>query len=125
MILLNSELETGRIVVTLWEKVSIAVPYFIFVFTNITTKEEVIYAPDLDEDISHAKQRYNEFLIPMLPFYVTGAGQWLYKVYESAMATTDVTGLKILEVGKMLLQKEATSLTGYETATTITGYDGR
>lgn len=125
MIVLNMGGLTSRIVVTLFEKQSIGAPYFVFVFTNITTREDVIYAPSLIADISPSKGRYNEFLIPMSLFTGRASGQWLYKVYESPIATVEVAGLKVLENGKMVLISASTvSLTGYESAITMTGYNG-
>lgn len=125
MILLSQGGLTSRVVVTLFEKQSIGAPYFIFVFDNVTTREEVIYAPSLVDDISTSKARYNEFLIPMSLFAGKASGQWLYKVYESPVATVIVTGLNLLENGKMFLMSASTvSFTGYQSPTTMTGYNG-
>lgn len=123
MLVLKQGVTTDNIVVTLAEKITLPVPYFVFVFTHVTTKQVVTYLPALGDDISVAKSRYNEFIMPMNLFTGKAPGQWQYKVFEAATSTPITTGLNLLENGKMfLIDAKTVSLIGYNSITTMTGY---
>lgn len=123
MLVLRQGLTADNIVVTLAEKIILPVPYFVFVFTHVTTKQVVTYLPALIDDISIAKQRYNEFIIPMSLFAGKAPGQWQYKIFEATTSTPITTGLNLLENGKMVLVDAKTvSLIGYNSITTMSGY---
>lgn len=126
MLLLNADSFTQNMVLTLTEKVTLAVPYFLFVFTNVSTRQVVTFNAATTDDTSVATARYNQFAINTNALFIgMSAGQWQYKVYESAVVTTDPTGLNLLENGKMLLQRiSPLIIKGYKSTTTYSGYAG-
>ena len=126
MLVLNEDFITQNMVLTLTEKVTLAVPFFLFVFTNVSTRQVVTFNAAVADDTSSAPSRYNQFAINTQAVFANqAAGQWQYKVYESAVATTDPTGLNLLENGKMLLQKAAPiTINGYKSTPTYVGYAG-
>lgn len=125
MQLLRQNNAADILLVTLNEKSVLPAPYYIFVFTNVTTKEVVTFALTAADDISTATQRYNEFLINTgVLFLGKAVGQWRYEIYESSTPIFS-DGLNMLENGKMLLQSATTTVrVGYNTPSTITGYAG-
>ena len=126
MLVLNADRITQNMVLTLTEKVTIAVPFYLFVFTNVSTRQVVTFNVSSTDDTSSAQSRYNQFAIPTSQVFTNGTvGQWQYKVYESAAPTTDPTGLNLVENGKMLLQNTSSLIVnGYKTNTTYVGYAG-
>ena len=127
MITLNQENATDNIVVTLNEKKSITDAYYLFVFTNVTTKRVVKKIFASNDDLSGHPTRYNEFAFPTASLFANEqAGQWQYEVYEQASAVnTDTTGLAMVERGKMTLNADPNhSFTGYAPDTQYKGYAG-
>lgn len=127
MIVLNLTSGGESIIVTLTEKCVLVAPYYLFVFTHVTTKKVVkkIYATA--DDFSIYQTRNNEFVInTALVFANQKSGQWQYKVYEQASSTnTDETGLNLLENGKLLINEGAKfGYSGYAPSTQYTGYAG-
>lgn len=123
MLLLN-EGQTKNIVVTLTEKTTLDDPYYLFVFTHLTTKEVVKIIKSSGDDLSDYPRRYNEFSIDATLF--PSLGQWLYQVYEQESSTNeDPTGLTEVENGKMnLLAANDFTYAKYEPSTTYKTYAG-
>ncbi len=116
-----------KLVVTLTEFVTITEPYFLFVFTHVTTKQvvNVIYATGAD--LSGYAYRYNEFEIDTQAVFGNyPTGEWHYTAYQQASSTnTDTTGLTVLEYGKMRLYPAAAfAYTEYNSPTTYKAYNG-
>lgn len=113
-----------NVVVTLTEKVTITDPYFLFVFTHITTKTVVNIIKSSADDLSAFPDRYNEFVIDGSLFAHTG--QWLYQVYEQESNTnTDTTGLSEVENGKAdVVPSTSFSYKKYQPATAYKAYAG-
>lgn len=126
MLVITKGVEDQRIIVSLNESKTIPTPYYLFVFTNVTTNDKVNIIKLYSEDLSAYTDRYNEFTIDETLFDGVPAGQYGYVVYEQESSTnTDTTGLNQVECGKMVLNP-ATEITknGYTTATEIKGYAG-
>ena len=123
MLLLTEGNATDNIIVTLNESKTITSPFYHFVFTNVTTNEQVIITKESTDDLSLYPDRYNEFQIATATDFLNkSAGQWNYIVYESLSVTYD-TGLNVVELGKMLLQKSTElTISGSEITTTYKGY---
>jgi len=101
------------IYVTLNESVTLTNPYFLFVFTNISTKEVLNIIVNSADDKSDYPERVNKFEIDNTLFDDLSTGQWSYNVYEQLSSTnTNIAGLNLLETGKMLL-KDNTEVTDY------------
>jgi hypothetical protein len=113
-----SQNETSAILIlTLTElKVTDSADFF-FVFTHVTTKEQVTYT---DQDESNYPERYNKFTIdPSTLFANKQIGEWHYKVYEA-----DADGV-LLEQGKMLLGRSTEfGFEKYDSANTFKTYNG-
>lgn len=117
----------SNIVVTLNDSKSIATPYYLFVFTNITTNDIVKSIYPSGADLSDYPERFNEFAIDVITLFANKPfGQWYYDVYEQASSTNlDITGLNMVECGKMKLNPSTNIIqNGYTTETTIKGYAG-
>ena len=127
MLVLNNTNTEDAVIVTLEESRTINDPYYLFVFTNTTTKEVVNHIVNSADDESNFINRFNKFTFDTSTIF-DGAtlGQWQYQVYEQVSSTnTDVTSLNMVECGKMVLKTtEQTIFTGYTPATTYTGYNG-
>lgn len=119
---------SASIVVTLNEMVTITGPYYLFVFTHITTKDVVSFVLAQSDDTSLYQSRYNKFILnPSVLFAGTQPGEWNYVVYEQASATnTDVTlTAGVLEYGKLLLYRAVDfAFTNYDTPTSFKSYNG-
>ena len=126
MIVLNQSATSESVIVTLDEKRIIVEPYYLFVFTSVTTKEVINWIVNSTDDESPFPSRYNEFLInTSVVFAGHNHGQFNYAVYEQTSDTnTDITGLNEVENGKLELKKSATTKVGYEPTTGYTGYAG-
>lgn len=115
-------------ILTLTELVSLAVPYYLFVFTHVTTKEVVAFVKSEADDESNYPQRYNQFTINAATVF-TGkpSGEWHYKVYEQASAVNvdpDAAG-PVLEYGKLYLDRATEfAFTMYEQSQTFKAYNG-
>jgi hypothetical protein len=101
------------IYVTLNESVTLTNPYFLFVFTNISTKEVLKVIVNSTDDKSNYPERVNQFEIDVDLFDELPTGQWSYNIYEQLSSSNlNPTGLNLLENGKMLL-KDSSEVTDY------------
>ena len=96
------------IIVTLKENVSIAEPYYLFVFRHVLTKQKIKFVKSEGQDESNNIERYNQFTIDASVVFANGPiGEWHYTVYEQVSPTnTDetLTGNE-LEFGKLYLDR--------------------
>ncbi len=109
------------IMVTLQDSITLLNPYYLFVFTNISTKEELKVIVNSADDKSNFPNRINVFEIDIDLFDDLQTGQYIYEVYEQLSSTNLITtGLNLVENGKMILKAvgETTNyLTGYSPQT--------
>lgn len=115
-------------ILTLTEFVTLPAPYYLFVFTHVTTKSVVAFVKAKIDDQSNYPQRYNQFTIDAsVVFANQRTGEWHYKVYEQASSTNIDPALTggLLEEGKLILDR-ATSFvyTQYDTSTSYKSYNG-
>jgi hypothetical protein len=96
--------EAATFIVTLTEKVTLAEPYYLFVFQNYLG-EQVSFLLSHTQDESLFMGRYNQFTIAVDDYFPSAAAfLWTYKVYEQASAELlNEQGLKCLESGYMQL----------------------
>lgn len=121
---INNQSDT---LVTLTESTTIAVPYYLFVFTNVSTK--VVYKINIDSttDTSEYPDRINVFSFNTITLFANAqSGQYSYEVYEQESSTNlDSDGLNLVECGKMLLQPQINLIKqGYAPTTIYKGYAG-
>lgn len=113
--------------VTLNESTTLVNPYYLFVFTNVSTKVVYTQIVNSNSDTSDYPDRINIYSFNTITLFATAqAGQYSYEVYEQESSTNiDPTDLNLVECGKMLLNP-ATNLIqqGYEPTTTYKGYAG-
>ena len=115
-------------ILTLTELVTLATPYYLFVFTHVTTKDVVAFVKSEADDESDYPQRYNQFTVDASTvFNGKPTGEWHYKVYEQGSADNlnpdDTNGL--LEEGKLLLDRVTEfAYTQYEGTTSYKTYNG-
>lgn len=118
----------AAMILTLTELVSIATPYYLFVFTHVTTKDVVAFVKAEADDESLYPARYNQFTInPSVVFANTQPGAWHYKVYEQISPVNINPALSgaVLEYGKLILDRAVDfSYTKYDQATTYKTYNG-
>jgi hypothetical protein len=116
------------LILTLTENVSITDPYYLFVFTHVLTKQQVIFIKSLDDEESDFPNRYNQFTIdPAVIFLGAPNGEYHYEIYEQASSTnTDITLTgAILEYGKLILDRAIPfAFTMYNQSTTYAAYNG-
>jgi hypothetical protein len=109
------------IMVTLQDSITLLNPYYLFVFTNVSTKEELKVIVNSADDKSNFPNRINVFEIDNTLFDDLQTGQYIYEVYEQLSSTNeDTTGLNLVENGRMILKAvgETTNyLTGYSPQT--------
>ena len=121
---INSQSDT---IVTLTESTTLTNPYYLFVFTNVSTKVQYKINVNSTSDASAYKDRFNEFSFNTITLFATAqAGQFSYEVYEQTSSSNlNPTGLNMVECGKMLLLP-ATNLIkqGYAPTVTYKGYGG-
>jgi hypothetical protein len=120
MIQLNKSNSSESILVTLNESSTITTGYYLFVFTHTTTKAIVNKIFALTDDISSYKTRFNEFLINTSTTFASAkVGQYQYQVYQQTSSTnTNVTGLTMVECGKMVLKQTESDIYTNDTQTT-------
>lgn len=120
----NSQSDT---LVTLSESTTIVNPYYLFIFTNVSTKVVYTQIVNSTSDTSSYPERINIYTFNTISLFANAqAGQYSYEVYEqTSSSNTNPTGLNLIECGKMLLNP-ATDLIkqGYEPQTTYKGYAG-
>lgn len=126
MIILTQENTTDNIIVTLNDSISIVAPFYLFVFENVTTKQQRKLVINSANDLSGYPTRFNEFEIPTAALFAGAtAGQYNYFVYEQTSQTnTNATGLTMVEMGKAILKSTAFNYNGYTTQTNYSGYAG-
>jgi hypothetical protein len=114
--------ETNTIVLTLTEKQLLALPNYLFVFTNRSSNQEVKFVKLYASDTSLYKDRYNEFSIVTNTYFKNELeGQYTYEVYEQVSSTNlDITGLNKLETGIMWLSGTTLTYNQYTTTDTYT-----
>jgi ABC-type transport system involved in Fe-S cluster assembly fused permease/ATPase subunit len=113
--------------VTLTESTTIDNPYYLFVFTNVSTKVVINKIVNSADDTSEFKDRINIYNFNTITLFQNAqAGQYSYEVYEQSSSTnTNINGLNMVECGKMLLQPAVDLIQqGYEPTTTYKGYAG-
>lgn len=119
---------SAEMILTLTEKVTLDVPYYLFVFTHVTTKETVKFIKAVADDQSLFQSRYNQFTInPSTVFLNKPTGFWNYTIYEQESAVnTDVSlAGAVLEYGKLILDRATTyAPTQYNSSTTYSAYNG-
>lgn len=113
--------------VTLNESTTIVNAYYLFVFTNVSTKVEYKTIVNSTSDTSLYPTRINIYNFNTITLFATAqAGQFSYEIYEQVSSVnTNPDGLGLVECGKMLLNP-ATNLIqqGYEPTTIYKGYAG-
>lgn len=127
MIVINQTGTKESMILTLNEKKTLANAFYLFVFTNTTTKNVVKWIVNERMDKSGNTDRYNEIVINAASvFNGQQPGQWNYEVYEQESPTnTDTTGLTELERGKLTLKYTAVyQYTGYNPSSQYVGYNG-
>lgn len=128
--MLQFDLDTtqAELILTLTEYVTIPTPYYLFVFTHATTKDEVKFIKAEIDDESEYPNRFNKFTInPATVFQDQQPGEWHYKVYQQDSPTNIDINLTagILEYGKLILDRASDfSFTMYEQAQTFKTYNG-
>ena len=121
---INSQSDT---LVTLTESTTLTSPYYLFVFTNVSTKVQYKINVNSTSDSSLFKTRINVFSFNTVTLFATAqSGQYSYEVYEqSSSSNLNPSGLKMVECGKMLLQPENNLIQqGYAPTTEYKGYGG-
>ena len=115
-------------ILTLTEFVTLLTPYYLFVFTNVTTKDVVAFVKAEIDDESNYPQRYNQFTIDAATVFDNQQpGEWHYKVYEQASSINtdpELTGA-LLEEGKLILDRTTEfAYTQYDSSTSYKVYNG-
>ena len=113
--------------VTLNESTTIVNPYYLFVFTNVSTKVVYNQIVNSASDTSSYPDRINIYTFNTITLFATAqAGQYSYEVYEQQSSTnTNPSGLNLVECGKMLLNPANNLIQqGYEPTTIYKGYAG-
>lgn len=121
---INNQSDT---LVTLTESTTIAVPYYLFIFTNVSTKVEYKININSTTDSSEYPDRINIFSFNTITLFANAQnGQYSYEVYEQESSTNlDPEGLNLVECGKMLLQPQTNLIKqGYAPTTIYKGYAG-
>lgn len=116
------------LILTLTENVSIANPFYLFVFIHVLTKDVVSFVLNSAEDESFYTERYNRFTInPAVLFSGKQPGEWHYTVYEQVdgVNVSPLLSGEMLEFGKMILDRDVEfSFTQYQSPTTYQSYNG-
>jgi hypothetical protein len=119
---------SAELILTLTEKVTLDVPYYLFVFTHVTTKDAVSFVKAVADDQSLYQSRYNQFTInPSVVFDEQPTGMWNYTIHEQEDdENTDVANTtSVLEYGKLILDRAtAYAPTQYNSATSYKAYNG-
>ena len=121
---INTQSDT---LVTLTESTTLTSPYYLFVFTNVSTKVQYKININSTSDSSLYKTRINVFSFNTVTLFATAqSGQYSYEVYEqSSSSNLNPSGLNMVECGKMLLQPENNLIQqGYAPTTEYKGYGG-
>lgn len=116
-----------KIIVTLNEKKTLSVGYYLFVFTNITTRDIINKIYNFTDDESVYPLRYNKFAINTNTVFLNQlTGSWRYEVYEQTSAVnTTVTGLTEVERGLLKLNPATEfAFEEYNESTSFKAYKG-
>lgn len=127
MLVLTKGQATQEIVVTLNEKRTLTVGYYLFVFTHFTTRDIINKIYNFTQDDSSYQTRFNQFDIATQALFGNSQiGQWVYQVYEQASSSnTNVAGLNMVEQGVMVLNPSAEfTREQYNEPTTMKQYAG-
>ena len=120
--------QSKDVIVTLTELTTIANAFYLFVFTHETTKEVINVIKNSSSDLSQFKYRYNKFTFDSSLFANASIGKYTYSVFEQLSSTnTNITGLNLIESGKMDLNVSATPVdvfNEYSAPTTFRTYAG-
>lgn len=120
--------QTKDVIVTLTELTTLANVYYLFVFTHETTKAVINVIKNSSSDLSQFKYRYNKFTFASGLFANASIGKYTYSVFEQlSSSNTNITGLNLIESGKMDLNASATPtdvFNEYSTPTTFSTYAG-
>lgn len=119
--------QQSETIVTLNESTTIANPYYLFIFTNVSTKVQYKIIVNSTSDTSGYPDRVNIYNFNTITLFQNAqAGQYSYDVYEQQSSTNlNPSGLNLVECGKMLLNPAANLIQqGYEPTTTYKGYAG-
>lgn len=116
------------LILTLTELVTLTAPNFLFVFTHVTTKDQVIFIKIDGDDESTHPDRYNQYTVnPSILFAGKAPGEWHYTIYEQASDTNidpDLAG-SALEYGKLRLDRTAEfEYEKYDSPTSYKTYNG-
>lgn len=128
MLDLNYGAVNEKIVVTLTELVTLELPFYLFIFTHVETKEQVTKIFAIADDESTHQTRYNKFNIDTATlFNGQPVGEWHYRVYQQDNDTnidpSQAAGL--IESGKLILNPSAAfTFSKYDEATTYKSYNG-
>jgi hypothetical protein len=114
-----------NVIITLTEKTTIPVGYYLFQFIHETTKEQILFTKNFSEDLSIFTYRYNKFLFQSSLFVNHSIGKYVYNIFETSTNTTDISGLNMVETGKMdFNNSSAFEFTQYSADTNYTQYAG-
>lgn len=113
---------TNTVILTLKEKCTLANPYFLFVFTNDLTRDQVKFNCT---DTSLYKDRYNKFSIIETQSMVNHdigkvklhpTGYWSYSIYEQTSATNKSVSqtTSLVETGKVKVIGISATLDKYD-----------
>ncbi len=115
-------------ILTLTELVTIGSPSYLFVFTNVTTKDIIGFVLTEEDDQSEYPERYNKFTINASEVFADKPmGEWHYRIYEqySGSNLDPELAVGILEEGKLMLGRAAEfEYTQYDSATSYKAYNG-
>ncbi len=115
-------------IVTLNERKTLVDPYYLFIFEQVTTKDQYSFIIPASGDLSQYPDRYNEFQINMtVRFPNAKEGDYRYFVYEqtSPSNTNPANATTLLEQGQMKLDVQPDrSYTKYSQAQTYKVYNG-
>jgi hypothetical protein len=110
----------STVIVTLKDNVTIANPYYLFVFSSkvVGDKKYLFFS----SDVSAYPERYNEFVIEEGVDFEAPVGDYQYKIYQKVSATLTVPSEdNLLEEGIMRLDGVLSD--GSTTITTTKEYD--
>lgn len=128
MLQFDQDNTAAEMILTLTEFVTINTPNYLFVFTNVTTKDQVKFIKAEIDDESQYPQRYNKFTINAATvFQNQPSGEWHYKVYQQSSSTnTDPDASEgVLEYGKLILNRATEfSYTMYKQSQSFKAYNG-
>lgn len=128
MLQFDQDNTAAELILTLTEFVTIHTPYYLFVFTNVITKNQVKFIKAEIDDESNYPNRYNKFTINAADVFENQlSGEWHYKVYQQSSSTnTDPAAAEgVLEYGKMILNRATEfGYKMYDQAQSFKAYNG-